>query len=549
MKRYTGIIVDVLEKRMYYGHLDCDAKGAIHAKTHLSDTPPPGQDLPYILPGFVDAHIHIESSMLTPYEFGRLALRYGTVATVSDPHEIANVCGVAGVEYMITLSEQTPLKIHYGAPSCVPATTFETAGARIDAAAVISLLARPDIFYLSEMMNYPGVLHRDHEVMAKIHAAHMVGKPVDGHAPGLRGADAASYVSAGIHTDHECYTHEEALEKLKLGMLIQIREGSAARNFEALAPLLSEWSSRMMFCSDDKHPDHFQYGHINKLAARAVQKGVPLMRVLEAACINPVLHYKLPVGILRIGDPADFVMVKDLVEFEVIETYINGDCVAKNGSTTSTKKRHHIINTFNALPLKATQLAFSRSSSTSKVRVIEAHDGQLITSELVYTPPSDALMVTSDVAADVLKIVVVNRYTDAPPAIAFIKNFGLKRGALASSVAHDSHNVVAVGVNDADIASVLNAVISSKGGLAVTDGAQVDLLPLPIAGLMSDQPAEQVVRQYILLDAKAKFLGCTLKAPFMTLAFMALLVIPQLKLSDKGLFDGKLFGFVDREIA
>jgi adenine deaminase len=506
--------------------------------------PLPAGEGPFILPGFVDAHVHIESSMVTPHAFARAALPHGTVATVSDPHEIANVCGLAGVDYMIEDARGAGLKIFFGAPSCVPATAFETAGAALDAGAVESLLRRPEIRYLSEMMNYPGVLHGDEEVMRKIAAAKALGKPVDGHAPGLRGEAAKRYIAAGIATDHECVGIDEARDKLQHGMKILIREGSAARNFDALHPLISEHPGSCMLCSDDKHPDDLAAGHIDRLVARAVAAGHGVFDVLQCACLNPVLHYGLPVGLLRPGDAADFIVVKDLESFDVLQTWIDGMQVAENGRCLLPERTPRIVNNFSCSPKRPSD--FAVRGSDAAVTAIQALDGQLITGAVqAKARPADGLL-QADPAADVLKIAVVNRYAGAPPAVAFIRGFGLRRGAMASTVAHDSHNIVAVGADDESLCRAVNLLIECCGGLSCTDGEMETVLPLSIAGLMSDRPLPEVAEAYRAIDARAKSLGSPLRAPFMTLSFMALLVIPDLKLSDKGLFSGKAFRFVGR---
>jgi adenine deaminase len=508
-------------------------------KTDLADA----SGLDYILPGFIDSHVHIESSMLVPSEFARLAVVHGTVGTVSDPHEIANVCGMAGVEFMIENGRTVPFKFNFGAPSCVPATIFETAGAALDAAAVEKLLERPEILYLSEMMNFPGVLFKNAEVMKKIAAAHRLNKPVDGHAPGLRGTDAKSYIDAGISTDHECFTSEEALDKLKYGMKILIREGSAARNFDALVGLLADHEDAIMFCSDDKHPDSLVLGHIDQLCARAIAKGIDVFKVLKAACVNPVLHYKLDIGLLRVGDPADFILVRDLTSFKVTKTYIDGEAVAEEGQSLIRPKAAGIINNF-ACTRKTAQDFEIAWNGAKQIPVIEALDGQLITNRLMMDPAVENGKMISNVASDVLKIVVTNRYQDAPVATGFIKNFRLKEGALASTVAHDSHNIVAVGVNDESIARAVNLLIDCKGGVSFVKAGADMVVPLPVAGLMSNEDGYKVAEQYSMIDRAVKDAGSTLGSPFMTLSFMALLVIPHLKLSDKGLFDGDTFQFV-----
>jgi len=525
----------------------------------------------FIMPGFIDSHVHIESSMLIPSEFARIAVLHGTVATVSDPHEIANVCGMEGVRFMIENGKQVPFKFNFGAPSCVPATIFETAGASLDSNEVAELLASDDIKYLSEMMNFPGVLHNDPEVMKKIAAAHRAGKPVDGHAPGLTGALAKQYIEAGISTDHECFTMEEAVDKLSYGMKIIIREGSAAKNFEALAELIDDHPNSVMFCSDDKHPDSLVEGHINQLCARAVAKGLDLFNILKVACINPIQHYKLNVGTLRVGDPADFIVVEDLTHFKVTQTYIDGQALlvssTKNSDLanqnnqvstaveqTATPFKSIIpsvpatpINRFSCKPVTVEDLRVrikEYPQEAGMIPVIEALDGQLITNRIMMKGLEKEGEWISNPSQDCLKMVVVNRYHMAPVAKAFIKNFGFRTGAIASTVAHDSHNIVAVGATDEDLVAAINAVIAAEGGISCIKGSQQKVLPLPVAGLMSTGDGFEVAQQYTAIDAMAKSLGSQLGAPFMTLSFMALLVIPHLKLSDKGLFDGDRFSFL-----
>lgn len=541
----TGNLVDVHRQEIYPATVTV-VNGVIESIEPVNHSL--GQPLNYILPGFIDSHVHIESSMLVPSEFARLAVVHGTVATVSDPHEIANVCGMAGVEFMIENGRTVTFKFNFGAPSCVPATVFETAGATLDAKDVEKLLQREDIKYLSEMMNFPGVLFQDEEVMKKIAAAHQLNKPVDGHAPGLRGEKAKQYIDAGIYTDHECFTKEEALDKLQYGMKIIIREGSAAKNFEALIDLLNDWPDMMMFCSDDKHPDSLVLGHINQLCARAVAKGIDIFKILKAACVNPVLHYKLDVGLLRAGDPADFIVVKDLVSFEVVKTFINGELVAEAGEskiiTPNAEQKSTTINNFSCNKKEVFEFEV-KWNEEKEIPVIEALDGQLITNRLAISPKVIADKIVSDLQRDILKIIVVNRYSNAPVAKAFIKNFGLQKGALASSVAHDSHNIVAVGVDDECICRAVNLVIEKEGGVSAVSDSKEMILGLPVAGLMSNEDGYKIASEYTAIDKMAKEeLGSALSSPFMTLSFMALLVIPHLKLSDKGLFDGDRFEFV-----
>jgi len=537
-----GNIVQIKSKEIFFGKINIE-DGLIKSIEKIDELQP---DFSFIIPGFIDAHVHIESSMLIPSEFAKLAVVHGTVGTISDPHEIGNVCGIEGVEYMIENGKTVPFKFYFGAPSCVPATIFETSGAVLNAKDVDELLSRNEILYLSEMMNFPGVLRHDEEVFAKINSAKKYSKPVDGHAPGLRGEDAKKYIEAGISTDHECFTAGEALDKLKYGMKILVREGSAAKNFEALIDLLNDHEDEMMFCSDDKHPDSLVKGHINELCKRAVEKGIDVFKVLKAACINPVEHYKMDVGLLKEGNPADFILVKDLKDFKVRKTFINGELVAENGKSKIKTQPSTIINNFGCSQKDRNDFKIKLVDFYGDV--IEALDGQLITNNLSVVPKKEDGLYVSDPQNDILKIVVVNRYYNAPVAKAFIKNFGLKRGAIASSVAHDSHNIIAVGVDDESLCDAVNLVIGKRGGISVADSSDPSfnkILPLPVAGLMSNENGYKVAEMYTSIDAAAKKLGSGLDAPFMTLSFMALLVIPHLKLSDKGLFNADLFELVN----
>ena len=535
-----GNIVDIQNKKIFKGEVEVENGKIIEVRAtqHLQEN--------YILPGFVDAHIHIESSMLVPSEFAKIAVIHGTVATVSDPHEIANVLGVKGVEFMIENGKKVPLKFNFGAPSCVPATSFESAGAIIDADDIKLMMENSDIKYLAEMMNYPGVLFDDEEVLKKIQHSKNNNKPIDGHAPGLRGDAVTKYIAAGISTDHECFTFDEALEKLQKGMKVLIREGSAAKNFEALIALLPEYFENMMFCSDDKHPDDLLLGHINQLCERAVAKGIDVFKVLQAACVNPVKHYNLEVGLLQKGDAADFILVDNLKNFNILETYINGDLVAKNGESFVKSVDFEVLNNFNTDKKKVADFRFE--SSANKIRVIEALDGELVTNQIeANTLIVDGNLV-SNTATDVLKMTVVNRYKNAKPSIAFIKNFGLKEGAIASSVGHDSHNIIAIGVSDEAICKAVNLIIENSGGICAINASEEKIISLPVAGIMSDLSAQEIGKSYADLDAMAKRMGSKLRAPYMSLSFMALLVIPSLKLSDKGLFDGTSFQFTSLEV-
>jgi adenine deaminase len=498
----------------------------------------------YILPGFIDAHIHIESSMLLPSEFAKIAVTHGTVATISDPHEIANVCGMQGVQYMIDNGKKVPFHFHFGAPSCVPATSFETAGAVLDSLDIETLLQNKDIYYLSEMMNYPCVLHNDEEVIKKIELAKKHGKPIDGHAPGLMGDDAVQYINAGISTDHECYTYAEALHKLQHGMKILIREGSAAKNFDALQPLIKTHYQNMMFCCDDKHPDELLTHHINHHVQKALAAGNDLFQVLQMACINPITHYKMNVGQMQIGDVADCILVNNIENFEIAKTIIAGEIVFENGKTNMPEVKEELINQFNCSTktIKDFEIIYQNQET---IKVIEALEGQLITQTFIAKPFVVDNCIKSNVTEDILQIAVVNRYNNATVANGFIKNFGLQKGAIASTVAHDCHNIIVIGTTANDMKTATNSLIDAKGGICAVINNDITILPLPIAGIMSPLSALEVGNAYQVIDAKAKEFGCKLQSPFMTMSFMALLVIPQLKMSDKGLFDGGTFNFVD----
>ena len=537
----SGTIIDIINHNMFPGTISVDNGKIISI---VKDETP--KNSTYILPGFIDSHIHIESSMLIPSEFARLASIHGTVATVSDPHEIANVLGMEGIRYMIQNGQQVPFHFYFGASSCVPATEYETAGANLSHREIEILFIQDHLKYLSEMMNFPGVLTHDPEVMKKLNVAKSLGKPIDGHAPGLRGVEAQKYIEAGISTDHECYTLDEALDKIKFGMHILIREGSAAKNYEALHPLIKMHPQKVMFCCDDKHPHELVEGHINQIVKRSViDHGYDLMDVLRAATLNPILHYNLEVGLLRKNDSADFIIINNLKEFDILETYISGRLVAQRGHTLIPSVEALAPNYFSCSLKKAEE--FVVPARGEKIHVIQAENGQLITKNLVTEGKVFKQNYVSDTERDILKLTVVNRYQEASPSTAFIQNFGLTKGAIASSIAHDSHNIIAVGCSDADICTAVNLLIKHQGGVAVVNEQEQHVLPLPVAGLMTNEDGFRAAKQYAEIDRQAKLLGSSLEAPFMTLSFMALLVIPELKLSDRGLFDGKQFSLISLE--
>lgn len=538
-QKIEGQIVDVVNNRIFEGSVTWENSKIIAVTEH------PVTEKYVVMPGLIDAHIHIESSMLAPSEFARIAVKHGTVATVSDPHEIANVLGIKGIEFMIANATQTPFKFFFGAPSCVPATGFETSGAQLNAKDIEALLQKPEILYLAEMMNFPGVIYDDAEVHAKLNAAKKLGKPIDGHAPMLSGDALKKYVNAGITTDHECSNIQEALEKIALGMKILIREGSAAKNFEALWPLTKTHPDMVMLCSDDKHPDDLLKGHIQLLIKRLIGKGIAPVIAIKIATFNPVKHYNLPVGLLQPNDNADFIVADNFDDFNILKTYINGRLCAENNTCLLGKTVIEPINHFVAKPLSANDIVIEAQNKNIKVIQVEA--GQLLTKKIIAEPKIVENNIESDISRDILKIVVYNRYQPAKPAVGFINGFGLQKGAIASTVAHDSHNIIAIGTSDDDIIFAINKLIESKGGIIVADknNNAAMLLPLPVAGLLATNAAEEVAQKYEQLNNQALQCGCIIPAPFMTLSFCALLVIPELKLGDKGLFDGNKFCFTE----
>jgi len=536
MKIY-GNIIDVFNRRIFSGYILIEGNriGDIVEEENYAER--------YIVPGLIDSHIHIESSMLVPFRFAEVAVRHGTVAVVSDPHEIANVMGIEGVEFMIEDGRRTPLKFYFGAPSCVPATGFERNGGKIGTGEIIDLLERKEIKYLSEMMNFPGVINNDVEVLEKIKAAKKAGKPVDGHAPGLVGDDLDKYIKAGISTDHECISLEEAREKIKKGMKIQIREGSAARNFEKLHCLISESPGSLMLCSDDLHPEMLEKGHINLLVKRLLALGYDIFDILNIAVVNPVRHYNLDIGMVRKGDQADFIIVDNPDDFNILETWIDGERVYDGKNVSFAAVTAKPLNNFHSGLLKPCDIRVEKRQG--RIRVIDVNDGDLVTGCYKWSPARGGEYLNSATDEDVLKIIVKDRYNDSPPAVAFVRGFGLRRGAFASSVAHDSHNIIAVGADDESICRAVNRIVEMKGGLACCNGEKCGELQLEVAGIMSDVPCGTIAAKYTQLSNIVSDMGCELKSPFMTLSFMALLVIPELKISDKGLFDGKKFEFVN----
>lgn len=494
-----------------------------------------------IMPGFIDSHVHIESSMVTPGAFALEAVRHGTVAVVTDPHEIANVMGIQGVRFMIDDSKKVPVRFIFGAPSCVPATGFESSGASISAHDIKELMKDDSVGFLSEVMNYPGVIGGDAGIISKIEAAKAAGKPVDGHAPGVTGEALKQYVGRGIETDHECTTPEEAREKISAGMKILIREGSAARNLDALQVLIDEHPEKVMLCCDDIHPDDLLIGHIDMHVRRLLKAGHNIFDVLLAACVNPVLHYRTGTGLLRPGDSADFIVADSIENLNILSTIIGGREVFSDGKVLFDYAGSRKINKFICTPV--TNNSVATDVNGKRIRIIQVWDGLLNTGSLqkvVTLPAPDRF----DTDSDILKIVVKERYTDAPPSVGFVTGFGIRSGAFASSVAHDSHNIIAVGTNDSDIVGAINRIIEMKGGLSWYNSGVELFLPLEIAGIISREPVAAVAGKYRQLTEAVRQAGSPLRAPFMTLSFMALLVIPELKIGDRGLFDVSSFSVV-----
>ena len=533
-----GNIVDIKNRRIYKGTL-------ITKNNIITDIiEENNNNTEYILPGLINSHVHIESSMVTPLEFSKEAIKHGTVAVVTDPHEIANVLGVDGINFMLDNSKLSPLKFYFGVPSCVPATGFETSGAIINSKITDELLQKDSFKFLSEMMNFPGVIYDDQEVHKKLKSSLKYNKPIDGHAPGLKGTDLEKYISSGISTDHECTTYKEAEEKIKLGMKIQIREGSAAKDFQSLFQLIDNHTNNTMICTDDTHPDDLVKGHINVIIKQALDKELDIFNILQTVCINPVKHYNLEVGLLQKNDLADFIVIDNFENFNILKTIINGKVQFENNEIQFSNTSFNEINNFNAKPISISDITLSKTSN-NKFNVINCFDGDLFTKRSIETIKTKNNTFISNTETDILKIVVYNRYNESKPIIGLIKGFGLKKGAIAQSIAHDSHNIIAVGTNDNDITNAINKIVENKGGISLADDNNILDIKLEIAGLMTNKPVKEIAEKYEFITHKTIELGSKLKSPFMTLSFMALLVIPEIKIGDKGIFDGVKFKFID----
>lgn len=527
-KEIFGRLVNVKERSIYNARLIINDRGVIESIVACDEAPEV-----FILPGFVDSHVHIESSMLIPERFSEAAIKHGTIAVVADPHEVANVAGVEGVKFMIENAKRSKLKVYFGAPSCVPASPIDECFTPFTSKEVACLLELPDVKLLAEMMNFPGVINGEESVSIILNEARRRGVPIDGHAPGLTGDALRKYVQAGITTDHECFTLAEAKEKIELGMKVLIREGSAAKNFDALHPIIGYKPQMAMFCTDDCHPDELIRGHINKHVKKALSLGYNIFDVLQVACVNPVEHYGLNLGLLQIGDPADFIIVDNLNDLNVLSTFINGEEIKyEQNQSISLKEPAYVFP--EKYDISKINITFT---PRKQVKVIEAIDGELITLKSSVVVKSNGV----DLENDILKIAVISRYNGANVAAGLIKGFGIKRGAIAASIAHDSHHIIAIGVDDESLVEVIDFIIQNKGGVAYYDGNEIFGFELPFYGLMANVPASSAAFAYSQINEKVKSAGCTLKAPFMTMAFMSLSVIPHLKITPAGLFEVDTF--------
>lgn len=550
MNSIKGHIVDVIRREIIDGELIIDGDRIVEVKPYPQPLSEGVGDFPYILPGFIDSHVHIESSMMVPRKFARIAVIHGTIGVVADPHEIGNVLGVEGVNYMIRSGREAQFNFCFGAPSCVPAVggEIETSGAVISADDIEKLMARDDIGFLAEMMNYPGVLAGDKEVMRKIDAARRNGKPVDGHAPGLTGKQREQYAAAGITTDHECSTFEEGRSCIKVGMKVIIREGSAAKDYQMLSPLIAESPDMVLFCTDDCHPDDFVRGHINKIVKRALADGYDLWDILQVACVNPQRHYNLNWGLLQPGDPATFIMVDRLnPHFRVEKTVFRGKEVFNYNASLPTdlseKEDEEIYtifpNHFVASPITTDDISLDLHTGDT-VHVIHASDGSLLTGHDEVALTSYPLFDSHYPWSDLQKIVVYNRYKPgAKPIVGLVRGFGIHKGAIAGSVAHDCHNIVAIGSNDEYLVRAINRVVEMRGGQVVVNSEEMLDIPLPIAGLMGPLNGHEIAFRTMLLHEMVHKIGCPMKSPFITMAFMALPVIPDIKITDSHLMDTK----------
>lgn len=527
----SGNLIDAFHKEIYPCSIVIENKKIVSIKRNQNH-----YDC-FILPGFVDAHIHIESSMLLPDRFGQMVLPKGTIAVLNDPHEIANVLGISGIEMMMEAAQKSPVKFFFGIPSSVPATPLDSAGSVLTTADIETLAKTGKFKALSEVMNVPGVLNQNSEVISKIEIAKKYHLRVDGHAPGLKGEKLTQYIAAGIETDHESISREEAEEKIEKGMKILIREGSAAKNWEALKSLIPEYPDQLMFCTDDAHPDEIiSEGHIDKFFKKGIKEGFDIFDLVKIASINPVEFYRLDVGLLREGDRADFIVIDNPVDFNLFATYIDGKKIEYDHSVSDTPP---VLNGFDHLPIQSEELKIELKE---EIPVIQIIPDEIITKRMNYTIKQSPF--ESDLHQDILKIVYINRYSNGKPQIGFIQGFNLKEGAMATTIAHDSHNIIAVGCSDEALKETINHLIELKGGLVVKNNNGIISLPLPYGGIISGKQGEEVAEEYLHLNETLRQMGCKLHAPFMTLSFMALIVVPALKIGERGLFDVEKFEFI-----
>ena len=565
---FTAYILDVLTDSVYPARITIE-DGIFKEIIPIHVTEETKIDVEgLMIPGFIDSHIHIESSMMTPAQFAKVAVRHGTTAVVCDPHEIANVRGIDGIEFMIENASTVPFNFYFAAPSCVPATAFETSGAVIDSDDIEYLLQKPEVVALAEMMNFPGVIGADEEVLRKLRIARKYNKPIDGHAPLVSGRELDRYIEQGIVTDHECSNFQEAIEKKQKGMKIMVRDGSSAKNMEALFDfseriehyknqdsfgiIPNEVLSRRLhspifdfIVSDDKNPKDLTVGHLNESVKKAVDLGIDLIKAIEMVTINPASHYGLDGGSIVTGSRADFIIIDNFNDFNILKTYIAGECVFDGENVLFDVEDVEVGNSMNVDKKSPDDFNVYFEGDECEVNVIECIDGDLLTKKTTARLITKNGVVQPDIFEDVLKIAVVERYGSNNVSNGFIKGFGLKKGAIASSISHDSHNIVVVGYSSERMAEAVNKVIDNKGGIAVVSEDFEDSLSLPIAGLMSNRDGFDIANKLLILHKMASALGCKLAAPFMTMAFMSLLVIPSIKISDKGLFDGDSFEFMD----
>ncbi len=532
-----GNILNIYTDEIYPGEIEIE-KGVIQSIREVSSF-----FNEIIVPGFIDSHIHIESSKLTPSRFAEIALKHGTTSVVADPHEIANVMGLEGIEYMLNDARNSPLKFNFAAPSCVPTTEYETAGATIDSNVIDDLLRKDEFVSLGEVMDYNGVIEGKEDLIAKIESAKKHKKPIDGHAPLVTGEDLQKYVKYGIDTDHECTSKREAAEKRRMGVKIMIREGSESHMLEELLH-----SDADFIVSDDICAEDLIDGHIDKLLRKAVSLGMDAFEALKLVTINPAKHYNLNVGSITPGKQADLVFIDNLEDFNVKRVIVDGNTIYKKQKLLYRANPMPVKTTLKITPKTAEDFdvkAQDENHKSATVNVINVEDNTIISSHDTAKLSIDRNTVIPSVFEDILKISVIERYGGNTIANGFVHGFNIKNGAIASSVSHDSHNIIAVGTNSQYIAEATNKIIENKGGLVAMSNKEMIDLPLPIAGLMSDKSANVVSKVSSSLNELVSSMGCTLSSPYTTLSFLALPVVPSIKITNKGLFDVDANKFID----